>query len=293
MLPGVCFYHLSTFAFHSLYVVILILQHSISCQHLGRYFAIDFRTDLVLQCVILATRPIFFPCLRAYHEASKKETPKGPRKLSELVEGLSEACVNAARTSSSIIAQLRSNRDLATFGFFDALSIFSSTLILMMSSAMQYKSHEGDRGKVETSLKLLKTMRDDGNIPAHNYFDQLMQLKDDLDHAVKHMRGYLTATEIDGQQSDGLQMLLAAGSSDARTEIRTAPRLLRDAQSFGGLRSEYDTDAILLDPYVQDFLKSQQPYLQCSSDAIPYFPPDDFSWYFDDEFLDMNATGMF
>jgi hypothetical protein len=248
---------------------------------------------LISQCVILATRPIFFPCLRAHHEASKKGHSNGPRPLSELVEGLSEACVNAARTSSSIIAQLRCNRDLATYGFFDALSIFSSTLILMMSSTMQYKSHDGDRGKVETSLKLLRAMRDDGNIPAHNYYDQLMQLKDDLDNAVENMNRGFAAAEGDGHQSNGLQTSLAASSPNIGTGVQTAPRLLSNASSFGDFVNYYPTDAILLDPYVQDFLKSQQAYSQCSTDAITPFSTDNFGWYLDDEFLDMNASGMF
>lgn len=242
--------------------------------------------------MILATRPIFFPCLRAHHKASKKTYSNGPRQLSDLVEGLSEACVNAARTSSSIVAQLRCNRDLAAFGFFDALSIFSSTLILMMSSTMQYKSHEGDRGKVETSLKLLKTMRDDGNIPAHNYYDQLMQLKNDLDNAVEDMDRNFAVTKIDSHQSNGLQMLLAASGSDLGTEVRTAPRLLGEGQSFGAFGNYYDTSAVLNDPYIQDFLNSQQPYGQSLTDTIP-FPTDDLSGYFDFDFLDMTATGMF
>lgn len=277
----------------SVHVSISFLSRSHHCFAALSLLSSNSWTDLIPQCVILATRPIFFPCLRAYYEACKKGHSNRPRPLSELVEGLSEACVNAARTSSSIIAQLRSNRDLATFGFFDALSIFSSTLILMMSSTIQYKSHEGDRGKVETSVKLLKTMRDDGNISAHNYYDQLMQLKDDLDHAVGNMDRNPTATYSGGHQSNGFQMRLAASGSDVGTEVQTAPKLLNEGHSFGAFGNYYDTGEVLNVPYVQRFVNSQQLYEQCPTDAIPSFLTDDLSGFFDLDFLDMNAIGMF
>ncbi len=158
---------------------------------------------------------------------------------------------------------------------------------------MQYKAYEGDRGKVETSLELLKTMRDDGNIPAHNYYDQLIQLKDDLDHAVELMNTDFTTTQSDGDQNNGLQMLLAASSRDIGTEVHTTGRLLSEGHSFGAFGNYYDTSAVLNDPYIQDFLNSQQPYAQFLTDTAPSFPVDDLNGFFDFDFLDVNATGTF
>jgi proline utilization trans-activator len=236
---------------------------------------------------MLTTRPIFFPCLRAYHEASKKGCSAAPRPLSDLVEGLSEACVNAARTSSSIIAQLWTNGDLATFGFFDALSIFSSTLILMMASTIQYKAQEGDHDRVVTSLSLLKDMRDGGNMPAHNYYDQLVQLKRDLDHAAEQVRGNHTMPRSDGDQSHGIHLPVAASGGELGIAHRGTPGLLHDGQTSSAI-GNYDTARVLNDPYIQNFLNQQQPYVQSLTDAIPSFPPDDFSGYFDFDILDVN-----
>lgn len=242
---------------------------------------------------MLTTRPIFFPCLRAYHEALKKGYR--PRPLSDLVEGLSEACVNAARSSSSIIAQLWTNGDLATFGFFDALSIFSSTLILMMSSTMQYKAHEGDHDKVITSLSLLKSMRDGGNMPAHNYYYQLVQLKRDLDHASEQIRGNFTVPQNNGDQSNGLQLLVAASGSELETENRGMTGVLDERHNFSAF-GNYDTGAVLNGPYIQHFLNQDQPDAQSLTDAIPSFPTDVFYGDFDFDSLDMkeqNPLGMF
>jgi hypothetical protein len=92
----------------------------------------------------------------------------------------SEACVSEARTSSDILALLDKNGNLARYGFFDALAIFSSTLILMMSLTMNFKTDNGDSDRVNRSLILLETMRNEGNMPAVDFFEQLSQVKDEL-----------------------------------------------------------------------------------------------------------------
>jgi hypothetical protein len=89
--------------------------------------------------------------------------------------------VSEARTSSDILGLLEENDNLARYGFFDALAIFSSTLILMMSSAMNFKTDNGDSERVNRSLLLLETLRNEGNMPAVDFFEQLSQVKDELD----------------------------------------------------------------------------------------------------------------
>lgn len=162
----------------------------------------------------------------------------------------------------------------------------------MMSSTMQYKAHEGDRDAVETSLSLLKAMRDDGNMPAHNYYDQLLQLKFDLDHAVEQIDTNSEAIQSDSDQSNGLQMLLAASGSDIGTEARTTAGVLGEGQTFGAF-GNYDTSEVLNDPYIQNFLNQQQPYAHCMTDDIPSFPNGDLDGQFEFDFLDMNVLGNF
>src|SRR5271168_4903501 len=104
-------------------------------------------------------------------------------------EEFAETCVQAARTSSQILRQLQIGRDLAVYGFFDALAVFSSALILMMSSTMQFKTLPTDGKAVESLRELLREMRDAGNMSAHDYYQELMECKGHLDQAREQMNG--------------------------------------------------------------------------------------------------------
>ena len=154
----------------------------------------------------------------------------------------------------------------------------------MMSSTLQYKSHEGDHDNVVTSLNLLKGMRDGGNMPAHSYYEQLMQLKCDLDHAAEQIRRNFTMPQNSGDQSNGLHLLVAASGTELGLENHG---ILDEGHNFSAF-GNYDTGAVLNGPYIQHFLNQQQPYAQSLTDAIPSFPSDDFNGPFDFDFLDMN-----
>ena len=185
------------------------------------------------------------------------------------------------------------NGDLARYGFFDALSLFSSTLILMMSSTMNFKSHDNDGGAVETSLSFLKAMRDEGNMPAHDYYEQLVQLKNDLDQAKDNMIGSTVMNPSVTAEENGLQMLLAASGS-----VRNAENLEQNTQSdaamIGGNFSAseiFDTGAALNNPPLLDFMTQQQ--LPWTADSSSAFSGGDFDvqWNFDWENANLYGIG--
>jgi hypothetical protein len=184
------------------------------------------------------------------------------------------------------------NGDLATYGFFDALSIFSSTLILMMSSTMNFKSHDNDSDAVETSLSLLKAMRDEGNMPAHDYYEQLVQLKSDLDRAKDQIMGSTILSPGVTAEDNGFQMLLAASGS-----VRNAENLERNATSSAamiggnfGASETFDTGAALNNPPLVDFMT-----LPWTADSSTAFPDGDFEvqWNFDWENANLYGIGTF
>ena len=88
-----------------------------------------------------------------------------PPLVSSMTAALGEACIQAARTSNSILAQLWVDGCLAAYGYFDALSVFASTMILMMSVAMK-EENGNDNDAVETAWSLLRSMMEAGNLPA-------------------------------------------------------------------------------------------------------------------------------
>jgi len=104
--------------------------------------------------VIQTTRPILFHLFRSHFasENASAATPSGPATVSPMTIALGEACVQAARTSNSILAQLWVDGSLAAFGYFDAISVFASTMILMMSCTMK-EDDNSDNDAVETAWR--------------------------------------------------------------------------------------------------------------------------------------------
>lgn len=187
------------------------------------------------------------------------------------------------------------NGDLATYGFFDALSIFSSTLILMMSSTMNFKSHDSDSDAVETSLGLLKAMRDEGNMPAHDYYEQLVQLKSDLNQAKDKMIGSTILSPGVTAKEDGLQMLLAASGSGKNAENLEQNTSPGNAMIGGNFTASeiFDTGAALNNPPLLDFMTQQQ--LPWTTNSSTTFPGGDFEaqWNFDWEDANLYGFGTF
>lgn len=97
--------------------------------------------------VIQTTRPILFHLFRSRFSRSSTSAPPDPT-----TSALAEACIQAARTSNSILAQLWVDGCLAGYGYFDAISVFSSTMILMMSAAMR-DNDTNDNDDVETAWR--------------------------------------------------------------------------------------------------------------------------------------------
>jgi hypothetical protein len=164
----------------------------------------------------------------------------------------------------------------------------------MMSSAMKFKDHDGDNDAVETSLSLLKAMRDDGNVPAVDYYGQLVLLKGDLERAQELMHGTAAKTDTaggavndTGGDSNGLHDLLVAASTSFDN---VGNGTMSHEMAFSAIEN-FDTGAALDDPFLQGFLAQQQPYVAWDADPSLVFPSEDLSgqWTFDWE--DANLFG--
>ncbi|KAK6582393.1 hypothetical protein PZA11_004801 [Diplocarpon coronariae] len=156
------------------------------------------------QCVILTTRPILFYVFRQKFDRDTGPHAGKPLALPHMVTVLADACVQTARSSNQILSQLWVDGCLAMYGFYDALSIFSSTLVLMLSSAMDDIDNNAsmDHDAIGVAWSLLRSMKDDGNVPAGDYFDQLAILKEELQSAcakkMKHLKAPAATSEAAG-----------------------------------------------------------------------------------------------
>ncbi|KAE8144383.1 fungal-specific transcription factor [Aspergillus avenaceus] len=122
------------------------------------------------QCVILTTRPTLLHLLMKLNESENQDT------ISQPVLTLGEACIQAARHSHSHILTKWINGSLPVFGYFHAHYLFSAALVLAMSSFLPIGS-PSDLGGFETGLEVLRSMSENGNLAASEFYHNLEQVK--------------------------------------------------------------------------------------------------------------------
>ncbi|TVY36614.1 putative transcriptional regulatory protein [Lachnellula subtilissima] len=219
------------------------------------------------QCVILTTRPILFYLFRQKF-AQTSNSSEDSRPSSHMTTVLADACVQTARKSNRILSQLWVDGCLAMYGFYDALSIFSSTLVLMISTAMEdpdaYATNDDDG--IGVAWSLLRSMRDDGNVPASDYYEQLAQIEEDLKDACARRR---KRPEIlpapppppNTNNAHGLHLLLAASGTDNHQ----VPQIPSDNTQHGSMAippafhgESTSMGDPLNDPFLSGFLSQPQ-----------------------------------
>ncbi|KAJ5101571.1 Major facilitator superfamily domain general substrate transporter [Penicillium alfredii] len=133
------------------------------------------------QCVILTTRPTLLHLLMTLAQSSSTaSTSAGRDAVSQPVLTLSEACIHAARHSHSMILTRWINGSMPTFGYFHAHYLFSSALILAMSSFVPI-GNPADMTSFDSALDLLRAMTENGNLAAAEFYHNLAQVKICLD----------------------------------------------------------------------------------------------------------------
>ncbi|KAJ5088337.1 Major facilitator superfamily domain general substrate transporter [Penicillium angulare] len=130
------------------------------------------------QCIILTTRPTLLHLLITLRKA--ESTGAGREAVSQPVLTLSEACIHAARHSHSMILTRWINGTMPTFGYFHAHYLFSSALTLAMSSFVPI-GNASDLSGFDSALDLLRSMTENGNLAAAEFYTNLEQVKVCLD----------------------------------------------------------------------------------------------------------------
>jgi proline utilization trans-activator len=148
---------------------------SLQQEHLPRHV-----TSLHLhynKCVISTTRPILLYLFKNRFSltADAAGATTSPRTFSPTTLALAESCVQAARASNSILSRCFVEGSLASFGYFDAHYLFSSTLILIMSAVMDPNVAMSDA--ISYAFTILKAMKEDGNIPSCDYYERLQRTR--------------------------------------------------------------------------------------------------------------------
>lgn len=241
------------------------------------------------QCVILTTRPTLLHLLITLRK-NNGSRPLGENirdSVSQPVLTLSEACIHAARHSHSMILTRWINGTCPSFGYFHAHYLFSSALILAMSSFVPI-GNPSDMSGFDSALDVLRSMSENGNLAAAEFYHNLAQVKVCLDA----YRGSTRPSKSDAgpemnvdvanpptaatalRPISGLATTLAAPSSSASLPglLSSAPAAsvlhtggdLLAGQSTHGLDAYnlpardaingYTTEMAFLEPMMQDFL---------------------------------------
>ncbi|KAL1628861.1 hypothetical protein SLS54_001550 [Diplodia seriata] len=219
--------------------------------------------------------------------------------------------------SNKLLAQLWIDGAIATFGYFDAHYIFSSSIVLLMSNILN--PSEFDKDSIDLAWSLLQSMADDGNLPASEYCERLALLQKDLDdmcgnggdaphefHGVtpqEHRPSFDSGLKIESHVSPELLHKTSPASSHANLQQHTPPTLdvnlangernhvpasvnqfIKSLQATNGgalspgpAGSDAGT-APLDDPYIQDFLT--QPDHQWSPGTLGMTGENSVPWAF-------------
>ncbi|KAJ9293607.1 transcriptional regulator family: Fungal Specific TF [Paecilomyces variotii] len=129
------------------------------------------------QCVMLATRPVL---LHALIELQDIRDPaagwKNRDNVPQAVVTLSEACIQAGRHSHSLIVKEWIDGSLPMFGYFHSQYLFSSALVLIISSLLPF-GNLSDLGLFETAVEILRSMSAHGNLAAAEFYANLERIK--------------------------------------------------------------------------------------------------------------------
>ncbi|KAI2673424.1 transcriptional regulator family: Fungal Specific TF [Penicillium roqueforti] len=203
------------------------------------------------QCIIHTTRPILLHLFRVQFCLDGSRTADQPsQSFSPTTTALADSCVNAARTSNRILSKLFVDGTLAILGYWDAHYLFSSTLILLMSAVMSPSQAVSDA--VDTALSVLCSMRDDGNVPANDYYERLLLVQ----KSIAELRDGVRKGR-DGGPPTAAQSPQIAGTAHERAQLDEVGWAAQN-NDVGGVgienfRLEDNLDA-LANPYIDGFL---------------------------------------
>ncbi|OBU00228.2 hypothetical protein VE01_01650 [Pseudogymnoascus verrucosus] len=172
------------------------------------------------QCVILATRPVLL------HVFTKSRDGSSPTNdMTPVTSTLADACLHTARHSNELLTQLWIEGALSTFGYFDAHYLFSSAVILAISSISGIDSKDKDR--LDSAAQLLQSMADSGNLSATEFSGHLDQVR----------------SAINGSRSD------VSAPSTLETELG-----IRTYSTFNDTVNPLTAEMALLEQPMQDFI---------------------------------------
>lgn len=213
---------------------------------------------LILQCVILAIRPVLLNILACNMET---HSARSANTISPTLATLSEACIHAARHSLAICVDELTSGSVAIFGYAFPALIFSSALVLIVSSLLPI-GNANDLSSADTAIEMLRILCISDNLASKYLYELLQRVRQCRDGdsfqtvqpALFEGHGNVNDPSNLSSALEG-SILTSASSCQPPLDSRTSDPLAPPALAANEIDSLYlTTEMALQQPTMQDFL---------------------------------------
>ncbi|RMJ13420.1 hypothetical protein CDV36_006926 [Fusarium kuroshium] len=132
------------------------------------------------QCLIRAARPIVLYVFRMRREARKSIEEERPP-IGEVALTLSDACIQCARRSCRLLVESWINGSFPTFDVSYVHHLFSSSIVLAISSLSQTNESQSDSDDFDAAMQILKQLDESGNFAAREFLKSMEATRAALD----------------------------------------------------------------------------------------------------------------
>lgn len=210
--------------------------------------------------MIVATRPVALYVLRAHRGRSTSDTAEADPVIPDSAQALTEACVQCARHSHSLLLESWIDGSFHTFDYFNNLYLLSVGTILAVSSLLNTPGSSKDRDDFELCLQLLTELKSNGNCAAVEFARHLGSMKNCMNNIDE------PSQVLNGDNVNNLEMAVSS---------------LGDiGMSYPSGSTPYNMTAgmALAEPSMQAFLAQTDPSFQQMDLSILQHELDGFYW---------------
>ncbi|KAJ5807635.1 hypothetical protein N7447_011091 [Penicillium robsamsonii] len=220
------------------------------------------------QCIMLASRPILLHTLIQVTSPETTQEGSSQPNIRQTLKTLSDACIHAARHTHSLIVEEWTNGSLPIFGYFYAHYLFSSALIMVISSLV-YPENSDDFALFEAACEILRAMSNHGNLAATEFYDNLECVKQCLDETRAPEGGHYQSdpSRVTETMNDSLAPVTpnqlgpfgnttVSGIPEATVPTNPENDMAFLGESMEEFLAQPDLDFDLLDPSVTDAVYS-------------------------------------
>lgn len=217
---------------------------------------------------MLASRPILLHALIQAISSDSIAEDNAQTNIRQTLKTLCDACIHAARHTHSLIVEEWTNGSVPIFGYFYAHYLFSSALIMVISSLV-YPENSNDLALFEAAFEILRAMSSHGNLAATEFYDNLECVKQCLDERRGSGDGHFQSdlSRVAESSSDPLAVIAphqlglfgntaTSGIPEATIQTNHANDMAFLGESMEEFLAQPDVDFDMLDPSITDAVYS-------------------------------------